>query len=78
MTTNEAKAIAAQLGLVPRRAHLSIHNVATDDRGRGVMEVVTDASQQTLSAWLKQVGAMVTRVEDVPGRLHSVIWFDWA
>lgn len=77
MTTHEAVAIIAQLDLVPKRSTFHAHNPRIDDRGRGIVEITTDASAVTIGAWFSQVGAMMVRHEQVPGQSWAVCWFDW-
>jgi len=77
MTQHEAVAILAQLSLVPKRTPLAVHNLTVDDKGRASVEVITEATQPTISRWFEQTGAMVTRVESVPFYEARVVWFDW-
>lgn len=77
MTPQEALALMAQISLVPKRSHFEAHNLHVDEAGRASVEIITDASQPTISRWFEQTGACVTRLESVPSVKTRVVWFDW-
>lgn len=77
MTEYEATAIIAQLELVRKNSHYEAHNPRVDEKGRGLVEIVTTADQPSISRWFKQVGCMVTRVQSLPNTMTRLVWFDW-
>ena len=77
MTKDEAIAIAVQLELVRKRCYFAWQNARVDEKGRGLIDVITDATQPTVSGWFEQTGAMLTRFEQIPGQIFIECWFDW-
>lgn len=77
MTSQEAVAILAQLDLVPKRSHFEAHNAHVDEKGRGVVEIVTDASPGTVMRWFDMVGAWVGKMEHLRTVKGQLVTFDW-
>lgn len=77
MKPHEVTALMAQMSLVPKRVPVTFHNARVDDKGRGTVEIVSDATQPTISRWFDQIGAVVTRVESIPFHPARLIIFDW-
>lgn len=77
MTKSEAIEIAVLLELVRKRCSFAWQNARIDDKGRAMIDVITNASQPTITEWFKQTTCCVTRVEQIPGQIWQTVWFDW-
>lgn len=77
MTQHEAVALLAQIDLIPKRKHFEAHNLAVDSAGRASVEIVSDASPGTICRWFDDVGAWVSRIENIRNVKGQRVTFDW-
>lgn len=77
LTVESARDLLAQVDRVPKNRQFAYRNLTIDEKGRGVVVVMTNAAPESIMRWFSEAGGMVTRIERNPKETGYICWFDW-